>query len=127
VRLNAQAGTFLHCLSDKKYYSATTTVMNFPFTWQNDAELFSMMRRTLFTAVVGDVLDTLGFRHQFLPASIQPLSTDMVVVGRAMPVLEADFYAYRDEEGQSDLSREPFGLMFRALDDLKEHEVYVAS
>ncbi len=101
--------------------------MNSSLIWQNDDELFQLMRTKLFTAVIGDVLDTLDYRHQFLSPGIQPLHSDMVVVGRAMPVLEADFYAYRDEEGKSALSREPFGLMFRALDDLKTHEVYVSS
>ena len=35
--------------------------------WSSDGELFELMRRELFTAVVGDVLDKLGFLHQFLP------------------------------------------------------------
>ncbi len=94
---------------------------------RDDQTTFGIMRERLFTAVVGDVLDTMGYRHQFLPPGIQPLHSGMVVVGRAMPVLEADYFAYSDETGRSDLSRQPFGLMFRALDDLKPHEVYVAS
>jgi regulator of RNase E activity RraA len=92
-----------------------------------DEELFATMRSTLFSAVLGDVLDTLGYTHAFLPPRIQPLRNDMVVVGRAMPVLGADFFAAREERGASDLSRQPFGLMFRALDDLKPGEVYVAA
>ena len=95
--------------------------------WRDDDELFSVMRATLSTAAVGDVLDTMGFRHQFLPPNIQPLDSAMVVAGRAMPVLEADYFTYRDEDGQSELSRKPFGLMLHALDDLKPNEVYVAS
>jgi regulator of RNase E activity RraA len=86
--------------------------------WQDDAELFRLMRERLFTAAVGDVLDTMGLLHQFLPPEIRALRLDMVVAGRAMPVLEADCFG-RGER--------PFGLMLHALDDLKPNEVYVAS
>ena len=58
-------------------------------SWTSDEELFARARRELFSAVIGDTLDRLGRRHQFLPPEIQPLRDDMVVVGRAMPVLEA--------------------------------------
>lgn len=97
-------------------------------TWNNDDELFRTIKDELFTAVVGDVLDGLGFYHQFLPPEIKPLHDDMVVAGRAMPVLEADFPTLGDEgQGHSQLHGKPFGLMFGALDDLKPHEVYVAT
>ena len=65
-------------------------------SWTSDEELFARARRDLFSAVIGDTLDRLGRRHQFLPPEIQPLRDDMVVVGRAMPVLEAD-----DEVGKA--------------------------
>jgi len=96
-------------------------------TWDSDEELFRLMRERLFTAAVGDVLDTMGYLHQFLPPNIAPLRDDMVIAGRAMPVVEADFFASADRDGRTELSRMPFGLMLRALDDLKANEVYVAS
>jgi len=86
--------------------------------WRNDAELFRLARTELFTAVVGDVMDQCGLRRQFLPPQIQPLDRQMVVIGRAMTVLEADFF----EEGNN-----PFGIMLQALDDLKTDEVYVCA
>ncbi len=86
--------------------------------WKNDSELFTLARTELFTAVVGDVMDKLNLRRQFLPPEIQPLAPDMVTIGRAMTVLEADFF----EEGDK-----PFGVMLEALDDLKTHEVYVCT
>ena len=55
--------------------------------WSDDEGLFSLARRELFTAVVGDIMDKLGFLHQFLPPRIRPLRADMVVIGRAMTVL----------------------------------------
>jgi 4-hydroxy-4-methyl-2-oxoglutarate aldolase len=95
--------------------------------FDNDTELFAAMRSRLFTAVVGDVLDTMGLRHQFLPPEIRALRDDMVAVGRAMPVLEADFFATSEAGGHSPLSSKPFGLMFQALDSLKPNEIYVCS
>ncbi|MET0540142.1 MAG: hypothetical protein ABWZ88_00145, partial [Variovorax sp.] len=55
-----------------------------------DAALFQQMRDELFVAAVGDVLDTMGYQRQFLPAGIMPLDKSMRIIGRAMPVLEAD-------------------------------------
>ena len=95
-------------------------------TFADDTDLFASMRAKLFTAVVGDILDTMGLMHQFLPPHIRALRDDMVVLGRAMPVLEADYFGAA-EQGHSPLSAKPFGLMFEALDSLKAHEVYEAS
>jgi regulator of RNase E activity RraA len=94
--------------------------------WRNDDELFDLMCKGLFPAVVGDVLDKLGYFHQFLPPGIQPLRDDMVIAGRAMPVLTADYFA-EEVEGQTEVSRMPFGLTFHALDDLKPNEVYIST
>jgi regulator of RNase E activity RraA len=49
-----------------------------------------------------------------------------VIVGRAMPVLEADVFDNLGS-GQGPLSSTPFGRMFEALDDLKPGEIYVAT
>ncbi|MBK5570354.1 RraA family protein [Ensifer sp. 2YAB10] len=95
--------------------------------FEDDTELFAAMRSRLFTAVVGDILDTMGLQHQFLPPQIKALRDDMVAVGRAMPVLEADFFATAEAGGHSEFSAKPFGLMFHALDSLKENEIYVCS
>lgn len=95
--------------------------------WKDDTELFSLMRGKLFPAVVGDILDTLGYLHQFLTPTIRPLRPDMVVVGRAMPVLEADCFSAAEPEGRGPLSAQAFGLLFEALDDLKAGEVYLTA
>lgn len=57
----------------------------------DDDKPFDIIRADLFTAVVGDVLDGTGHRHQFLPPEIRPLRAGAKMVGRAMPVLEADY------------------------------------
>jgi regulator of RNase E activity RraA len=94
--------------------------------WDSDDELFGLAKKELFSAVIGDTLDKLGYTRQFLPPTIQPLHDNMVVVGRAMPVLVADYYSER-VDGRNSVADKPFGLLFEALDDLKTHEVYLAS
>lgn len=95
-------------------------------TWNNDQELFQMMREELYSAVIGDILDKLHRYHQFLPWRIQSLRDDMVVAGRAMTVLEADAFEELSN-GQNPVMNKPFGLMLEALDDLKEDEVYICT
>ena len=93
----------------------------------SEHELFEQARRALYSAVIGDILDTLGYPHQFLPPQIQPLRTDFVVCGRAMTVLEADDPGGENGARHNPTLSRPFGLMLRALDDLKKDEVYVCS
>lgn len=95
--------------------------------WQSDEELFELAQNELFTAVVGDVMDKLGLQYQFLPPQIRPLRANMVTIGRAMTVLEADVWADEDGSGRNAVMSKPFGLMLEALDDLKAHEVYLCS
>jgi regulator of RNase E activity RraA len=96
-------------------------------TWNDDDGLFALCRKGLFSAVIGDAMDVLGRTHQFLPPRIQPLRDDMVLVGRAMPVLEADDHGGEGPGRVNDLFNQPFGLMLRALDDLARNEIYVCS
>jgi regulator of RNase E activity RraA len=92
-------------------------------TWKNDDELFTLMRRELFTAVVGDIMDQHGRQQQFCPPQIKPLRDDMMVAGRAFPVLEADIGATTPSE----LKDKPFGLMLEALDALQPNDVYICT
>lgn len=95
--------------------------------WKSDDELFQIARGELYTAVVGDIMDELGLLHQFLPPNIQPLHENMVTVGRAMTVLEADMANGKVMiNSEADLSK-PFGLMLEALDDLKPNEIYLCT
>ncbi|PKQ64844.1 dimethylmenaquinone methyltransferase [Labilibaculum filiforme] len=96
-------------------------------TWTNDKELFSIAKKELFVALVGDVLDKLGYQHQFLSPNFKPVNNDFVVIGRAMPVLEADVFEEACEESNNPLMKKPFGIMFEALDSLQEDEVYICS
>jgi 4-hydroxy-4-methyl-2-oxoglutarate aldolase len=86
--------------------------------WDNDGELVELMRRELYTPVVGDILDAHGQFHQFLPPEVRPLYEGCLIVGRAFPVLQ---------EGVTEQAARPFGKLTEALDDLRPGEVYVAS
>ena len=94
--------------------------------WKSDDELFALARQKLFVALVGDILDKMGCQHQFLSPQLKPVDNGMVIIGRAMTVLEADIPPDGEEAGSSS-PRTPFGRMFEALDDLKKNEVYICS
>lgn len=91
--------------------------------WNKDTELFALAKQELFTALVGDVMDKMGYFHQFLPQNLKPLDPKMVLIGRAMPVWEQDL----PEITHYELLDKPFGLMFEALDQLRENEIYICS
>jgi len=86
--------------------------------WKSDSDLFALCARELFTPVVGDILDNLGFTRQFLPQPIQPLREEMKLAGRAMPVVMIDVFGKQ---------KKPFGLLTEALDQLQSGEIYLAS
>lgn len=86
--------------------------------WNNENEMFCLMKEKLYTPVVGDILDVMGYSHQFLPASIHPLKDTMKVAGKACTVLECDVY---------EPQKKPFGLLTEALDQLEKNEVYIAT
>ena len=86
--------------------------------WKSDSELFARCTRELYTPVVGDILDELGFTHQFLPQPIQPAREEMKLAGRAMPVVMIDVFGKQ---------KKPFGLLTEALDQLQPGEIYLAS
>ncbi|MGE4277650.1 MAG: RraA family protein [Lawsonibacter sp.] len=86
--------------------------------WKNEDELFSLMRERLYTPVVGDILDGMGFAHQFLPPELQPIRMDMKLAGRACTVLEHDVFGPQ---------KKPFGYLTEALDQLQKHDVYLAT
>src|SRR4030095_11609102 len=84
----------------------------------SDTELFATIRKNLYTAVVGDVLDAMGHRVHFLPPQIRPLRPDMVVAGRAAPSIVGDAPGTPDDR---------FGKLLQALDSLREGDVYITN
>ena len=86
--------------------------------WKSDSELFALVLCELYTPVVGDILDDLGFTRQFLPQPVQPLREQMALAGRAMPVVMIDVFGKQ---------KKPFGQLTEALDQLQPGEIYLAS
>lgn len=86
--------------------------------WNNESQLFCLMKESLYTPVVGDILDAMGYTHQFLPPQIHPLLPEMKIAGKACTVLEHDVFGPQ---------KKPFGLLTEALDQLQENEVYIAT
>lgn len=90
--------------------------------WNSDQEMLALVRQHLYSAVVGDICDSLGFRNQYLEPAIAPIDRHRrtVLAGRALTVVEQDIDAVVDEA-------KPWGLMLEALDSLKLDEIYVCS
>jgi regulator of RNase E activity RraA len=80
--------------------------------------LFRLIEAELYTPVVGDVLDALGCRQQFLPQPIQPMLESMRLCGRAMPMLMVDVHGRQPR---------PFGRLTEALDQVRPGEVCVVT
>jgi regulator of RNase E activity RraA len=91
---------------------------------REDGPLFDFVKERLFTAVIGDVMDRLGMRHQFLPPGISALAPERLLAGRAMPVLEADCTGTTIH---AEALAAPFGKMLDALDALRKGEVYLCA
>ena len=101
--------------------------------WKNDEEMFALMKEKLYTPVVGDILDQMGYSHQFLPAEIKALESlvpadayidrsepdnRLKLAGYACTVLENDVFGE---------PKKPFGYLTEALDQLRPNEIYVAT
>ena len=84
----------------------------------NKNELLALMKKELYTPVVGDILDQMGLYHQFLPQAIRPLRKDIKLAGYAMTALMIGVYGEQ---------KKPFGYLTEALDDLQQGEIYIAS
>lgn len=91
-------------------------------TLENDEALFEFIEKNLYTAVICDVLDELGYYHQAMHQRLRPLLPDIRncgFVGRARTLqwLEVDSL---DPDN-------PYGLEIEAMDLLKKGDVVVHS
>jgi regulator of RNase E activity RraA len=86
--------------------------------YTNDDELLGMMAERLYSAVLSDVLDSLGLRGQAMAARIRPVWPDATVVGRAHTALTVDIFELRPD---------PYRLEIEAVDSLKPGDVLVAA
>ncbi|HXF63117.1 MAG TPA: RraA family protein [Caldilineaceae bacterium] len=84
--------------------------------------LFELIRRELRVAVICDVLDDLGFRHQAMHQRLRPLLPDMRACGfagqaRTLRWMETDYIVEED----------PYGLELDFMDSLQPGDVVVHS
>ena len=79
-------------------------------------ETFDFMKKELYSGVLSDILDDLGFRNQSMDACIRPIVPGMKVAGKAMTILSIDVF---------EIPKEPYKLELEALDQTKEGEVLV--
>jgi hypothetical protein len=59
----------------------------------SDTSTMQSIARDLYTAVLSDVLDELGYRDQAMPPSIRPLDDALVMVGRARTGVYREVYS----------------------------------
>jgi 4-hydroxy-4-methyl-2-oxoglutarate aldolase len=83
-----------------------------------DDEVIETARAQLYAAVLSDVLDAQGYRHQVLPPSIRPLDDGVILAGRARTGLYRDVYYV--PRGHN-----PYELEIALIDDLKPGDVAV--
>lgn len=66
--------------------------------------------------------------HPFLPPGGPTiLQAEMVLIGRAMPVLSREVFAEKAEGSANKLSAKPLGLMLKALDELRVNEAFAST
>lgn len=83
-----------------------------------DLTLFEKIGRQLYTAVISDSLDELGYRDQAMSHSIRPLFPEVCVAGWARTVECVDVEEIPDD---------PYGMEIEAVDSLLSGEVAVIS
>jgi len=86
--------------------------------FKSDEERFALIRDKLYTAVVADMLDEVGYEDQTMRPEVRPLRPELVLVGRARTFLWRHIY---------ELEKIPVGEAIPALDSLKPGDVVVHS
>lgn len=79
---------------------------------------FNLCKEKLYSAVIADILDEMGYRNQAMANDILPLKENDVVCGTAFTVLATDVY---------DIPAEPYKLEFESVDHLQPGDVMVAT
>jgi regulator of RNase E activity RraA len=85
---------------------------------QSETVLFDQLADELYTAVISDILDGLGYREQAMTADIRPVFTGAKLVGRAHTILSSDVYHTPDD---------PYAMEIAAIDSVPDNAVVVAA
>jgi len=84
--------------------------------FKDDKELFDSMEKNLYSSVISDVVDKLGYRKQAMRADINPMWPGAVVAGRAHTCLSVDVYETKENH---------YAMEIEAVDTLKPNDVLV--
>ena len=76
------------------------------------------IRAKLFTSVLSDTLDGLGYRHQAMRPAIRPLDDEKTMVGRARTGFYMEVFHVAPDEN-------PYELEIKLIDDLRAGEIAV--
>lgn len=86
---------------------------------QTETALFDQLVDELYTAVISDVLDSLGYRDQAMTADVRPVYAGARLVGRAHTVLSSDIYHIP--------ASDPYGLEIQAIDSVTPNSIVVGA
>ena len=81
---------------------------------KTSSEYYDRIEQHLYTSVIGDVMDELGYWRQVMRHDIRPLFSEAKIAGRAATMLAAEVY---------EIPAEPFKLELQLLDDLEPGEI----
>ncbi|MFN7993463.1 MAG: RraA family protein [Bryobacteraceae bacterium] len=95
----------------------STSTLRLPAT-QSDIELFTTIETKLYTAVVADSLDELGYRHQAMRADLRPLMPNVCFAGWARTIACIDVFH---------IPEDPYAKEIEAVDSILGGEVVVVS
>jgi 4-hydroxy-4-methyl-2-oxoglutarate aldolase len=84
--------------------------------FESEKELFDTMEQKLYSSVVSDIVDQLGYRNQAMRADINPMWPGAVVAGRAHTVLSVDIYEVKENPYENEIA---------AVDSLKPNDVLI--
>ena len=87
--------------------------------WNSDQEKFDVIRQRLYTPVVSDTLDRLGYMKQAMRHDIRPLHPEFTIIGRARTLLWMNTY--------QPIEPNPYVNEIRAIDSLRPGDVAVHS
>ncbi len=83
-----------------------------------DTEMFEHIERNIYTAVLSDALDELGFRDRAMREELRPLSPDMTMVGWARTIACMDVHH---------IPEEPYATEIEAVDSILPGEIVVVA
>ncbi len=85
---------------------------------KSSSEYYAHIEEKLYTAVLADILDSLGYRSQVMRYDLRPLYAEARMAGRAVTMTTADV---------DEVPAEPYKLELVLLDDVKPGDIVVCA